>query len=106
MIIIILVLSWTILTAQTRDDRIKEVITSYIDIITAQSNVISAIEYELYTTQVILSNYDMVLETEREINHIDIKLERVNSGKKFILGTGIGATGILLIGGLLKYLFR
>lgn len=94
------------LTAQTRDDRIREVVSNYIYIIDAQSNTIDSISYELFTTAVVLSNYERVLETEREINQLDIKIERVKAGKKFILGTGIGATGVLIIGGLLKYLFR
>jgi len=101
-----LILLCNTLTAQNRDDRIREVITSYVDMINAQSNTIDSISYELFTQAVVLSNYKSVLETEREINNIDLKIERVKAGKKFILGTGIGASAILIIGGLLKYLLR
>ena len=105
MIIVVLILLCSTLTAQSRDDRIKEVIGNYVTIISNQSNVISKIEYELYTTSLMLTNSYMVLETEREIKVIDIKLEKIKSSKKMIIGAGIGATAVCVIGALLRYTF-
>jgi len=107
MILIILILSWSILTAQiSRDDKLISVITNGIYIASNQSNVINDLEYQLYTTNIVLLKTIEILKTERDISTIDLRLEKINSGKKFLLGVGVGGGVFAVLLGVAKYILK
>ena len=106
MIITILVLSWTTLTAQTRDDRIREVVSNYIYLIDQQSNTISALDNELSAKNMILTNIYRVMETQGELHTVDLKLERIKSAKQSIISGSIGAGAMAVVIVILKSIFR
>ena len=93
------------MTAESREDRIKEVIGNYINIISNQTVLINNLEHELIINKKIITNTDILTTTIKEKHKIDVKLHKIKANKKFLIGAGVGSGVALVVVGFLKYIF-